>query len=103
MGSLLEKRERTEKGTDKETDRVERGAQSLVTGDKTDRRERGDRQGASFKREHSKSAQEVLLVAAALRTYTACQDPKDSPVQMPEYHSLLFQRIRCQNKFRMDS
>lgn len=42
----------------------------------------GGRQ-SSFKREHSEYAQVVLLVAVAEGIF--CQDPKDRPVQMPEY------------------
>lgn len=58
-GKFIGKEKRAEKGTEKGTDRVQRGEQRFVPGHKSDRRERGDRQGAPFKRELSKYAQET--------------------------------------------
>ena len=70
------------------------GKPRLFPGDKSSRRERGERgrerevgdmgsgQGPPIKREHSERAQEVLLVAAA--EDVPCQEPKGRPVQMPE-------------------
>lgn len=87
MGGLLEEdREKAksmaETGGEKEAgrgQRVGRGKWTRVAEEKST----GGGQGPPFIREHSKWAQKVLLVAAA--EDISCQDPKNRPVQMPEY------------------
>lgn len=70
-----EKREAERKGERK---------RNRETGREAERKEEKEvGQGPSFKREHSKGTQKVLLVAAAVDG--ACEDLKGRPVQVPEY------------------
>lgn len=66
----------------REAERVGGKTETGRDGERKEQREMGGGQGR-FRREHSECPQEVLLVAAAQDI--ACQDPKGSTVQMPEY------------------
>lgn len=64
-----------------ETDR-QRSRERKEQTEEEKERETGGGQGLPFKRECGKSAQEVLLLAAA--EGISCQDPQGRPFQMPD-------------------